>query len=428
MLDADYRAEHYRPVKEELAATWLVPPWPTHAGTNVSWKDTDVFPPPWMGIDSDAAEDVDLVMVTSEWPPHIGTAIAEYIRRGIPVLHLADGIVEWRQIWENPAMWTSAPVYQPVLAHKIACLGRGQARVLESWGNVGKCEVTGSPRFDHLLGHTPRTRLPHEPFRILICTAQTPGFTDQQRSLLSRGISDVKTWIESDSDQRFEAVWRLAPVIADELGIENDSSYGSLADALDHVDAVISTPSTVLLEGMLQGVPAIALDYTNSPQFVRAAWVISSRDHIEPILRDLEKPSTNRMLFQDFVLHDELECLTPAAPRVAELAMAMIRAGRLCRSRKVQLELPTRILNDPQNGHHLPEKRHDLRNLYPGRPDFDHQVPVLQSEILQLRRLLKMERDRYGSWARWQFGNQLLVGLRTAARDLFQRLFRHRKN
>ena len=43
-------------------------------------------------------------------------------------------------------------IFQPVVGHKIACLGRSQARILESWGNVGKCEIVGAPRLDRLIG------------------------------------------------------------------------------------------------------------------------------------------------------------------------------------------------------------------------------------------------------------------------------------
>ena len=34
------------------------------------------------------------------------------------------------------------PLFQPVLSHKVACLGRSQARLLESWGS-GCVRLTG---------------------------------------------------------------------------------------------------------------------------------------------------------------------------------------------------------------------------------------------------------------------------------------------
>ena len=49
----------------------------------------------------------------------------------------------------------SAKVYigcvKPLMGHKLACLGRAQARTVESWGGLGKCEIVGQPRFDEMM-------------------------------------------------------------------------------------------------------------------------------------------------------------------------------------------------------------------------------------------------------------------------------------
>jgi hypothetical protein len=385
LLDADRRATHYATLREAMEAEWF---------------DQAV-----------RAEQLDLVLVTSEWPPHVGTAVASYVREGVPVLHLADGIVEWRQIWENPGMWSSLPIYQPVLAHKIACLGRAQARVLESWGNLGKCEVTGSPRLDPLLGREPRRRATGEPFRFLVGTAQSPGFTEEQRRCLLAGLVDLKGWFEKQDPRAVAPVWRLQGGMDEALGVRNDATAPGLADALARVDALVTTPSTLALEGMLQGVPVALLDYTNSPQYVRAAWSFSCAAHVEAGLAGMLEEDPQRMLFQAFVLHDELECHSPAAPRVARLAQEMIERGRRCRRDRAPLELPPRLLPDPQLGHHLPERAYDLAKLYPQRALPGGGVAELHAEVLQLRRLLEIERERY--WG---------VGLRARLGRLWWRL------
>ncbi|HWF19594.1 MAG TPA: class I SAM-dependent methyltransferase, partial [Verrucomicrobiae bacterium] len=91
----------------------------------------------------------------------------EVFGAGIPTLILADGILEYRNTWEHPKNEPGA-IFQPVLGHKIACLGRSQARILESWGNIGKCEIVGSPRFDGYCELQRRQKRPDEPFRILV--------------------------------------------------------------------------------------------------------------------------------------------------------------------------------------------------------------------------------------------------------------------
>ncbi len=77
------------------------------------------------------------------------TLLRRAVERGIPTLILADGILEYRNTWEHPQL-PAGSLFQPVLGHKIACLGRSQARILESWHNGNRCEVTGSPRFDYV--------------------------------------------------------------------------------------------------------------------------------------------------------------------------------------------------------------------------------------------------------------------------------------
>jgi hypothetical protein len=424
LLDADYRASHYAALQQALDAEWLRPPWRERGGAPVPWQEADAYPAPWAELDEVPARQLDLVLVTSEWPPHVGAAVARYAREGVPVLQLADGIVEWRQVWENHGMWRGAPVYQPVLSHKIACLGRAQARLLESWGNLGKCEVTGSPRFDALLGRTARRRGPGEAFRFLVGTAQHPGFDDEQRAAARAGLEDLAHWFEKQDPRAVQPVWRLRGGMDALLGVRNDPTP-ELADLLPQVDAVITTPSTLALEGMLQGVPVALLDYTNSPPYLRGAWSFGCAAHLEAGLPGMLEPAPERMLFQDFVLHDELECRSAAAPRVAQLALEMAELGRRCRREGRAPEFPPRMLCDPQRGHHLPEEAHDLRVLYPQRDEPAGAMAELQTEVIQLRRLIAIERQRAARWARWGIGSQLLVGVRSAL-DRLRRLMRGR--
>ena len=88
----------------------------------------------------------------------------------VPVLVLADGVLEYRNTWEHPGI-PQGCIFQPVCGHKLACVGRGQARVIESWGNPGRCEVVGMPRLDHLSTNAAPPVRTEGPFRLLIATA-----------------------------------------------------------------------------------------------------------------------------------------------------------------------------------------------------------------------------------------------------------------
>ena len=224
-------------------------------------------------------------------------------------------------------------------------------------------------------------------------TARTPGFTDEQRALTCRSIRDMKFWLSHNpciGDTPIEPVWRLTDGLDQEIRVTNsltDVSGRDLADVLNRVDAVLTTASTAMLEAMLLGLPVALLDYHGCPQFVPAAWTISAPRHLDQILPELINPAPAKMLFQDTVLHDSLECLTPAAPRMVQLVEAMLRIGYQCRQAKQPVAFPSRILQDDQAGHHMLEKRFNMRQLYPDQPAFsENDSTVLQVELELSRR------------------------------------------
>lgn len=342
-------------------------------------------------------EPVDLVVLEAETTPEHGGAIPELRRRAIPSLYVLDGILEWRHTWEIGDLFAGQPVrpkYQPILSDKAACIGRSQARLLESLGNIGKCEVTGLLRLDSLLASRPRRREAGEPYRMLVATARTPGFASEQVERTTESLLDLKRWFEAHSaveGVRIEPVWRLTGELDRAIGVENTLGDLGLAEQLGSIDAVITTPSTVMLEGMLFGLPVALLDYHNRPHYVPAAWAITAPGHLDEVLPQLVHRDPARMLYQDTVLHDALECRSPAAPRFAALMQGMIESGRECRRQGKPLALPTRILTDPQDGHHLPEERFDLRTLHPDHPVFGEMDLVeLQAEVAHLRRALAL--------------------------------------
>ena len=195
---------------------------------------------------------------------------------GIPSIVLQDGILEWRCQYENPRLGAGggAPQHQPALADKIACIGPSSVRHIASWGNANKVEMTGMPRLDSLLaGNVPERRRPGS--RLLVMTAKKPGFTDEQVRITLRSLTDLKNHLDSLKGVR--VTWRLTNDLAARIGVENRLTSlegGELAEQLSLVDAVITTPSTAMLEAMILDRPVGCLDYHNTPRFVPPAWAI----------------------------------------------------------------------------------------------------------------------------------------------------------
>jgi len=250
--------------------------------------------------------------------------LAQVRQRNIGILMMFDGILEWRRTFEYPLEGEHLPFEQPVGAHKIACLGASQARLLESWGNVGKCELVGVPRFDPLAAKRPA--LPSgPPYRVLVMTAKTPGFNEEQFEACRRSIEEVRA--EAANIPHVELVWRVSPKIQAALGLPEqglDTRGADLHQQLAGVHAVLTTMSTAYLESLLAGRPTAILDYTNSPHFISSSWRICCREHLAPVLRELLNPPKVKLAYQEFVLRDSLYLEEPAADRLARLLKTMV--------------------------------------------------------------------------------------------------------
>ena len=404
VIDGKSRSQYYTDLIQACSADWVI-----------SSPQEAVHVQP---------DTIDLALVSDEFHTPSSLAIRYFVKHHVPTLHVVDGIAEWRNVWENSRSLSAdrgMPLFQPILAHKVACLGRSQARLLESWGNLGKCEIVGSPRFDRLLLQATPQRQRQGPLQVLVLTAKTPAFTERQRTLVKQSLLDLQTWFSNHTHVAGVAVtpvWRVTDGLAEELELTNsitDLTGKELATVLQSVDALIATPSTALLEGMLQQIPVALLDYNNCPDFVPAAWSITAPQHFDQVIPELLVPPAPRMLYQDTILHDALECRSPATERMVQLVNTMIEIGRVCKAQNRPLEFPDRILPDPQNGHHLPEERFDLQQLYPNHPVFGNmdrtclQVEIghLKLEVERLQKKLSVAETKLRSSYFWRARTKL---------------------
>ena len=299
--------------------------------------------------------------------------IKSAVANGVPTLILADGILEYRNTFEHPQIGPGV-LFQPVLGHKVATISRAQTRIIESWGNAGRCETVGLPRLDRYYGLKRRQRQVCEPLRVLISTALTPFFTDRQRHKVTASLRDLKCFFEGRPDLngcRLEPLWRLTKGLADEIGVT--STIGDLrgleiADLLQTVDAVITTPSTTLLEAMMLGLPTAILDYGNSPHYVSTAWRVTAPDQIADTIAELTHPPEAKLLFQETVLHEELECLTPATPRLLALIARMIESGLETKTKCSANRMGSNLI-EPSNHQPRPlENRFNPERIYAVAP------------------------------------------------------------
>ena len=289
---------------------------PLRAVWDADW--VDCVPAALLAGDAQGAQ---LVLLNDESWPDVAAALPELERRGVPSLHLPDGIVEWRNQWERP---DRGPLFRPVLSTRIACLGRAQARLLSQWGNASRCIVTGSPRFDEFLGTSRRSTPAQGPFRLLVATAQTPAFTERDRISLLTLLRVVQEWAESQT--HVVITWRLTGGLEEPLGVQQ--SGAPLRDELANCDAVWTSPSTLQLEAMLAGLPVALLDPFARPLYVPAAWYVRNAKDCGEVWESMRRGDSPRWEYQQEILGDHVDLRGPAAPKVALAGKALMEAAR----------------------------------------------------------------------------------------------------
>ena len=301
-----------------------------------------------------------------------------YESSNVPVLILADGILEYRNIWEHPDL-ADGCIFQPIVGHKLATIGYGQTRVIESWGNVGKCETIGLPRLDSARDNITPIRTKGT-FRLLVATATTPAYDEVQREAVIKSLVYLHKRLTTKpivNGRDIKVTWRLTDGLDEAIGIKTkskDQKRLPLSSVIDSVDAVITTPSTILLESALKNRPVAILDFNNAPYYVGSAWMINAPSHLNRTLRDLADPPAAKMMFQENILQYQLRCCGgSAADRMITLIEAMVAEGIAANEQGRDIEMPLRIIGDELSGFCPRVTEYELREQYPENAVFQNQ-------------------------------------------------------
>ena len=240
-------------------------------------------------------------------------------RIGAATVLLMDGITEYRNTFENPRV--EHDFLRPAPVDVVACAGRVDERHLRGLGN--DAIATGLPR---LAGITESPRPARR--RVLVATARQPAFADAERARL---VAALRKLGERLGRAGVEARWRLTGGLEIDLGVPIDET--PLKESLRSVRAVITTPSTLLVEAMLAGRPAGLLFPFDAPLWPRAAWVLGAETladdrRIDETIESLLDPGDEGLARQERVLDEMHGGDRPAAEALADLLIEMVDRPR----------------------------------------------------------------------------------------------------
>jgi hypothetical protein len=264
----------------------------------------------------------DAVLLSREWSIDIRQTAIAARRRGIPVVYIMDGVMEWDYFWHN---WgfvkPEGSVLQPLIASDLCVVGRHPARILAALGLAERIHIVGMPRLDGLK----RRRIIDRdlPPQMVIATAKTFGHNTAHKVYVRAALRDLKRWF--DEHPGIIPVWRIAEELAEELGVVA-STGGTIENSLETASGVISFTSTVLLEAMRIGVPTAQIDYRAVPQYVQTAWEIRNPEQIESVVHELLYPPAEKLAYQEICMKDELET-GDASHRLAEVIRSSVETA-----------------------------------------------------------------------------------------------------
>ena len=250
-VQADNAVDHLPGVRDELAARGLT-----------SARQDEPYAAPHIAPGTK-------VVVTTLTSPRCMLALRQAQRVNARTALLLDGITDWRNTLVNPRQ--TECYLRPAGVDLVLCSGLSDARVLRGLGN--RAAATGLPRIDRSFGAA-RPPLTGRTGPVLVATANTPAFSEHERSRLLEALRELR---DEAGFASVPLLWRLTGGLDDELGVASDAR--PLPAVLADARATICTPSTLLVESMRAGVPTALLHAEPTPLWHAAAWVWQPTDH-----------------------------------------------------------------------------------------------------------------------------------------------------
>ncbi len=192
-------------------------------------------------------------------------AVRQARRIGATTVLVMDGLVEYRNTFVNP--WSGEHFLRPAPVDVIACAGEIDRGILGDLGN--DAVATGLPRLARpgmAGGSAGPLPLPDRP-AVMVATANRPSFNDDERQRLVSALVAMRASLEALG---VPVVWRLTDDLDGQIGVIRDTR--PLRTALADVSAVITTPSTLMVEAMIAGRPIGLLHAHPTPLWQPATW------------------------------------------------------------------------------------------------------------------------------------------------------------
>ncbi len=225
-----------------------------------------------------------------------------YLENKRNVVVFQDGVYEWANAYKNPKHLKSGiKLYEPLLGDAFLYVGGYELN------NIFK----ENPHVNFYQYKPKRMTLKHELINsvdskekfLLITTANTAYFSDKEFTVL---LNLLKLTIDNALDVYDKVYLRLFDKrLCDSLAhykLENITEC-SFSESIKNMQAIITTPSTIVLEAMAANKPVAVLDYRDNPLLVTSGWKITGFYSIKDTLLSMKKNDAERMEIQNRIIN-----------------------------------------------------------------------------------------------------------------------------
>lgn len=241
---------------------------------------------------------------------------------------IVDGIVEWRNSYENPYYEKSRfKLYHENVFDYYLCAHSQSFNCLK---NLGLPAI----KLEWLHRCAEVRSKGKEADSFLVTTARQPYFDQHEREVLSRELVRICRYL-NDHNKDFKLRLFDKTLLSDlsEFEVKNDIKE-SFESAIQDVDAVFTTPSTVSLDVFAQHKPTIHIDFRDGPLLFQSGWRLTPGNSIGRVLSTLSDDV--RMKYQLSNLNlperdgtDFLTLTIDEQKRSTRRTLAMINGSRL---------------------------------------------------------------------------------------------------
>lgn len=221
---------------------------------------------------------------------------------GVQTVLVSDGIFEWGNALKHPKLIKKGLIlYHPIIQDVFLCIGRQEKMYFE---NNNTTSIPYLP--ERVLSLGKKQNLPAQP-RLLITTANTPYFNEEEFDLLASLITNVEAAaVHLNLEYQFRLFDKKLIQRLDVKSHQNDIKH-SFEETLTRYSCVITTPSSIVISSMYHNRAVGQMLYRDSPMFLHSGWQILPNISLISTLSSMIKLETNRMLFQTSIIKEYID-------------------------------------------------------------------------------------------------------------------------